>query len=89
MGTMWHRILQCPKYLLQNKDTYITVDQDIFMLKVIHMKNVHCVKFSWFHLIHEIFNGWRLQCGRAPGQFPQLAALERCIITKVGTLLTS
>ena len=32
-----------------------TVDQEIFTLKIICVKNVRVVKYSRFHSIHEIF----------------------------------
>ena len=42
-----------------------TVDQEIFMLEIIIHVKIFCDgKFSWFCLVHEIFNGWWLQYGR-------------------------
>ena len=32
-----------------------TVDREIFMLKIIHVRNFCVVKFSWSHSIREIF----------------------------------
>ena len=50
--------------------TAVTVDREIFALKIIRVKNFRVIKFSRFRSIREIFfNGRRLQYGRVPGEF--------------------
>ena len=44
-----------------------TVDQEIFMLRIICVKNFRGVKFSFDP--RNFFSGWQLQCGQVPGEF--------------------
>ena len=48
--------LSCSGHLeLGNMITYSTIDREIFMLKIIRMKNFRVVKFLRFRSIREIF----------------------------------